>query len=271
MAVGTHRMVATGCKEAILNLQHDQGDNDSTMDEDFPGYTPCRLPTATFMARARALAGTTIVLKSDACTHYSGPWQRDKWVNTSARAVEFTVREALFLTANPLVRLREVYSALSGAGPVPLVVPELLGDEGALFGDSARVVIVKGLAALTPEWAGEDRVTLSDMAAADVVVFPLRVAEALCGPQKRVFDLTALQWRDGMVLVRYSLGRRAAPQRRLKRFRCAMFWQVVHDAMWPVLSPVYSPAVLLWNKAHVCAYARAHPNRLWIRHLANHE
>lgn len=248
------------------------------------GYTPCRLPTAEFMARARSLAGTTTVLSDAMCNVYAQPAARalDRLFLCHVDALEFTMREAVLLTADPLAKLREVVADLPGAGPVPLVVPVLLGDEGALFGDDARVVIVKGLAALTPEWPG-DRVTLSDMAAADVVVFPLPVAEALCGPQKRVFDLKALPWRDGVMLVRYAtcrfLGRwggcesdvRCRALRRLKRFQCAMFWQVVQEAMWPALSPVYSRAVYRQRSKRKDVYQDNDTHRAWMRHFANHD
>lgn len=283
----------TGCREHateffVHGLRHDlealavtRGQRPQPVKDS--ATTMCRMATADFVALARSMAGTTILLTDDVCRKYSmapdkmgggkiyiaaSGWRCGKKFG----GVRVTVREALFLTAHPAAKAREVLSAVRapGAGPTPVIVPTLVGDEASLFGDGVRVVVVscalQFMARLQP-------VTAADMAAADVVVFPMALAAALCGHGKGLFNLKAVPWGDGIVLTRLGAFRHPEQPRRLKRFGCAMFWHVAHTCALHVLRPVLSPAHFLNGTHRVDAYTVRSTTQVfdWLQHLANHD
>jgi hypothetical protein len=237
-------------------------------------YAPCSMALDEFLGRARGLVGVRIVLDHTACQRY-GQVEIGQYSTTLLNmegskdmtlrcfhGVDFVMRDAIVFTRAPDEVAASILRGV--AGPVPVVMPHIQGDEAALLGPG--VVVLDSVLCLldTPK-----RVTVDHMRAARVVVFHQDVAQALCGPLKRMLDLTAVLWAEGVYLVRASTALVTPLTRSLKRFRVPLFWTVMHPDMWPLLRPLASDAHYLDGKRRLPVWNWQGPCQ-WLRHVANH-
>lgn len=238
-------------------------------------YAPCRMALDAFLGCARALVGARIVLDAVTCQRY-GQVEMNRFCRATLTSmdgakqlvlkafggVEFVMHDAVVFTRAPEEAAAFILRGL--AGPVPVVVPRIQGDEAALLGPGV-VVLDSVLCVLD----GPQRVTVDQMRAARVVVFHQDVAQALCGALKRVLDLTAVPWAEGVYLVRDSTDIVMPLARSLKRFRVPLFWTVMPPDMWPLLRPLASGAHYLDGKRQLPVWDWQGPCQ-WLRHVANH-
>lgn len=232
-----------------------------------PNYTPCRMPLDAFMERARGLVGARIVLDDTACFRYGHMQSYDLECQNAypkcLSSVEFTMHDAVVFTRAPEEAAQAIVRGLRG--PVPVVVTHVCGDEAALFGPG--VVVLDSLACVLP--GSPQRVTLEQLAAARVVVFHQDVAQAVCGGLKRVLDVAAVAWSEGVFLVRPAATLTMPLACSLKRFRVPLFWTVAHPDAWPLLRPLASPAHYQSGKRRVPVWECQGPCQ-WLRHVATH-